>query len=74
MDLPQGFQDILIGLGFPGLMLFVAGAVIVVLDRRNSAIQDKRLEEAREGFAALKENTTALNALANAVSQSPRRR
>lgn len=71
--IPQGFYDILISMGLPGLLLFVAGAVIYILDRRNSAIQEKRLEEAREGYIALRENTTALNALSNAISQTRRR-
>lgn len=74
MDLPQGFTDLLTDKGLWGLALFALGTVVVVLDRRIAAIQEKRLEEAREGYAALRENTTALNALSNAFSQAPRMR
>lgn len=73
-EIPQGFIEVLTTLGLPGVIIFALGFVVYVLDRRNADIQEKRLSEARDGFSALKENTTALNALSSAISQTPRRR
>lgn len=72
--MPQGFIDLLTDNGLWGLAVFALAVVVIVLDRRIAAIQERRLQEAREGYAALRENTTALNALSNAFSQARRRR
>jgi hypothetical protein len=72
--IPQGFYDVLISQGLSGVIIAASWALIWVLDRRNAALQESRLDISRESLVALKENTTALNALSSAISQTPRRR
>lgn len=70
----EAFTQILVQMGLPGLVIFGLGWAVIKLDRRNTEIQDKRLEETKVGFDALNKNTTALNTLTDAISKLRRAR
>ncbi|CAB4131756.1 hypothetical protein UFOVP131_27 [uncultured Caudovirales phage] len=62
-------EQALLSYGVPGLIILILLGAIGKLDKRNEAIQEKRIAESREAIKALEQNTNALESLTDIVRE-----
>ena len=62
-------EQALLSYGVPGLIILILLGAMGKLDKRNEAIQEKRIAESREAIKALEQNTNALESLTDIVRE-----
>ena len=62
-------EQALLNYGAPGIIIAALLAAIARLDKRNEAIQEKRIAENREAIKVLEQNTNALDTLTEVIRE-----
>ena len=68
-ELLKSAGETLLALGLPGIAIAGLGYAVYNLFRLYTEVQEKRINEAREGVKALETNTSALDSLSDLIRE-----
>jgi hypothetical protein len=68
-NLLKGVGETLLALGLPGIVIIGLAYAVFNMFKLYTEVQEKRIDEAREGVKALEANTSALESLSDLIRE-----